>query len=141
MTGFVTYWGHYEYTVMPFGLCNAPATFQRLMALIFSCLSGIDCLIYLDDIIIFGPTFKVHLIRLEKVFDRLSAESLKIKLSKFKFGLPMVKFLGHIVTADGIGLDPEKISTIQDWLLPQSVTHAQFLGPRLVLPSLHREFR
>jgi hypothetical protein len=104
-TGFVTPWGHYEYTVMPFGLCNAPATFQRLMALVFSGLIGLDCLIYLDDIIIFGPTFEVHIIRLEKVFARLQAENLKIKLSKCKFGLAAVKFLGHIVTVDGIGVD------------------------------------
>ena len=67
-TGFVTPWGHYEYTVMPFGLCNAPATFQRLMALIFSGLIGIDCLIYLDDIIIFGPTFEVHINKTGKSF-------------------------------------------------------------------------
>ena len=63
---------------MPFGLCNAPATFQRLMALVFSGLIGIDCFIYLDDIIIFGPTFDVHIIRLEKVFARLQQENLKI---------------------------------------------------------------
>ena len=116
-TGFVTPWGHYEYTVMPFGLCNAPATFQRLMALVFSGLIGIDCLIYLDDIIIFKQTFNVHIIRLEKGFALLQQENLKIKLSKCKFELAAVKFLGHIVTADEIGVDPEKISTIQDWPL------------------------
>ena len=120
-TGFVTPWGHYEYTVMPFGLCYAPATFQRLMALVFSGLIGIDYFIYLDDIIIFGPTFDVHIIRLNKVFARLQQENLKIKLSKCKFGLASVKFLGHIVTADGIGVDLEKISTIQDWPLAQCV--------------------
>ena len=111
-TGFVTPWGHYEYTVIPFGHCNAPATFQRLMALVFSALIGIDCLIYLEDIVIFGPTSNVHIIRLIKVFARLQQENVKIKLSKCKFGLVAVKFLGHIITADGIGVDPEKISTI-----------------------------
>ena len=133
--GFVTPWGHYEYTVMPFGLCNAPATFQRLMALVFSGLIGIDCLIYLDNIIIFGPTFDVHIIRLEKVFARLQQENLNIRLSKCKFGLAAVKFLGHIVTADGIGVDPEKISTIQDWQLPQCVTQMRFF---LWLASYYR---
>ena len=136
-TGFVTPWGHYEYTVMPFGLCNAPTTFQRLMALIFSKLIGIDCLIYLDDIIIFGPTFDVLIIRLEKVFARLQQENLKIKLSKCRFGLAAVKFLGHIVISDGIGVDSEKISTIQDWPLPQCVTQVRsFLG----LASYYRRF-
>ena len=104
---------------MPNGFYNAHATYQRLMALVFSGLIGIDCLIYLNDIIKFGPTFDVHIIRLEKVFARLQQENLKIKLSKCKFGFAAVKFLGHIVTAAGIGVDLENISTIQDWPLPQ----------------------
>ena len=122
---------------MTFGLCNAPATYQRLMALVFSGLIGIDCLIYLNDIIKFGPTFDVHIIRLEKVFARLQQEILKIKLSKCKFGLAAVKFLGHIMTADGIGVDPAKICTILDWPLPQCVTQMRsFLG----LASYYRCF-
>ena len=76
-------------------------------------------MIDLDDIIIFGQTFDVHKIRLEKVFSRIQTDNLKIQLSKCKFGLAAVKFLGHIVTADKIGVDHEKISTIQDWPLPQ----------------------
>ena len=136
-TGFVTPWGHYEYTVMPFGLCNAPATFQRLMALIFSGLIGLDCLIYLDDIIIFSPTFEIHLIRLDKVFNRLKDQNLKIKLTKCKFGLSSVKFLGHIVSSEGIGVDLEKISSIQEWKFPQNVTEMRsFLG----LASYYRRF-
>ena len=136
-TGFVTPWSHYEYTVMPFKLCNGPATFQRLMALVFSGFIGIDCLIYFDDIIIFGPTFDVHIIRLEKVCARLQQENLKIKLSKCKFGLAAVKFLGHIVTADGIRVDPEMISTIQDWPRPQCVTKMRSC---LGLASYYRRF-
>ena len=77
------------------------------------------------------------MIRLEKVFARLQLENLKIKLSKCKFGLAAVKFLGHIVTADGIGLNPETISTIQDWPQPQCVTQMRsFLG----LTSYYRRF-
>ena len=74
-TGFVTLWGHFEYTVTSFGLCNAPVIFQGLMALVFWGLIGIDCLIYLDDIIIFGPTFDLHIILLEKVFAQLQNKS------------------------------------------------------------------
>ena len=122
---------------MPFGLCNAPATFQRLMALVFSGLIYIDCLIYLDDIIIFGPTFDVHIIRLKNVFARLQQKNLKIKLSKCKFRLAAVKFLKHIVTADGIGVDPEKISAIQDWPLPQCVMQMRFF---LEFASYYRRF-
>ena len=107
------------------------------MALVFSGIIGIDCLIYLDDIFIFGPTFDVQIIRLDKVFAPLQQENLKIKLSKSKFGLAAVKFLGHIVTADETGVDPEKISTIQDWPLPQCVTQMRsFLG----LASYYRRF-
>jgi hypothetical protein len=114
---------------MPFGLCNAPATFQRLMALVFSGLIGLDCLIYLDDIIILAATFEVHLIRLEKVFLRLQEENLKIKLSKCNFGLSSVKFLGHVVSSEGIAVDSDKISSIQEWNLPQSVSEMRsFLG-------------
>ena len=92
--------------VIPFLLCTAPATFQRLVALDFSGHIGIDCIIYLE-INIFGPMFDVHIIRLEKDFAQLQQENLKIKLSKCKFKLLAVKFLKHIVTADGIGVDLE----------------------------------
>ena len=99
---------------MPFDLCNGTATFQRVMALVVSKLIGLDCLIYLDYIVIFGQTLDLHKIRLEKVVARLQQNNLKIKLSKCKFGLAAVKFLEHIVTADGIGVDTKQISTIQD---------------------------
>jgi hypothetical protein len=136
-TAFVTPWGHYEYTVMPFGLCNAPATFQRLMALVFSGLIGIDCLIYLDDIIIFAPTFEIHLIRLEKVFIRLGENNLKIKLQKCHFGMPIVKFLGHVVGQHGISVDPDKISAIKNWALPTNISELRgYLG----ITSYYRRF-
>ena len=84
-TSFVTPRSHYEYTVIPFGLCNAPATFQRFIALVFLRLIGFNCLIYLNNIIIFGPTFEVHLIRLVKGFPRLKQKYFKSKLAKCKF--------------------------------------------------------
>ena len=135
-TAFVTPWGHYEYEVMPFGLCNAPATFQRLMALIFSGLVGLECLIYLDDFIIFGPTFNVHL-RLEKGFIRLEENNLNIKLQKFHFGLPQVSLLKHMVSGDGIRTDPTKTWSIAAWRLPQNISQLRsFLG----LASYYRRF-
>ena len=128
-TAFVTPWDHYEYEFTPFGLCNAPATFQRLMALMFSGLVGLECLIYLDDIIIFGPTFDVHLLRLEKVFIRLQKNNLQIKLQKCHFGLPHVLFLGHVVGGDGIQTDPAKTSSIATWPPPQNISQLRsFLG-------------
>ena len=123
--------------------CHAIWTMQR--ARYISASNGVKllrnyrhyCLIYLDDIIIFGPTFNVHIIRLEKDFARLQQENLKIKLSNCKLGLADVKFQGHIVTADGIGVDPETISTIQDWPLPKYVTQMRFF---LGLASYYRRF-
>ena len=107
------------------------------MALVFAGLIDINCIIYLDNITIFGPTFDVHIIRLEKVFARQQQENLNIKFFKCKFRLAAVKFLGHIVTTDGIGVDLEKISTIQDWPLSQWVTQMRsFLG----LASYYRRF-
>ena len=77
-TAFSTPKGHYEFNVMPFGLTNAPAMFQRLMECILAGLSGEQCLIYLDDIIIFSSPFEDHLLRLTSVFDRLRSAGLKL---------------------------------------------------------------
>ena len=108
-----------------------------MIALIFSGLVGLDCLIYLDDIIIFGPTFDVYLVRLEKVFIRLQENNIKIKLQKCHFGLPHVSFLGHVVSGDGIQTDPAKTSSIATWPLPESISQLRsFLG----LASYYRRF-
>ena len=107
---------------MGFGLCNAPATFQRLMALIFSGLVLLECLIYLVDIIIFCPTCDVHLLRIEKVFISLQENNLKIKLHKCRFLLPNVSFLGPLVIGDCIQTDPAKTSYIAKWPLPESIS-------------------
>ena len=122
---------------MPFGLCHAQATFQRLMALILSGLVGLECLIYLVDIILFGPTFDVHLLRCEQVFIRLQENHLKIKLEKCHFGLPHVSFLGHVVSWDGKQTDPAKTSSIATWPLPQ---HISQLRSFLKLASHYRRF-
>ena len=78
------------------------------MALIFSGLLGLECLIDLYDIIIFGPTFDVHLLRLQKLFIRLQENHLKIKLQKYHFGFPHVSFLVHVVSGDGKQTHPTK---------------------------------
>jgi len=84
-TGFSTPQGHFEFNVMPFGLTNAPATFQRLMECVLSGLTYEQCLIYLDDIIIFSASFDEHLHRLTNVFKALREAHLQLKLSKCSF--------------------------------------------------------
>lgn len=121
--------GFYECNRMAFGLTNAPATFQRLMEHCMGELHLRECLIYLDDIIIFSRTLDEHFQRLEAVFQRLEEAGLKLKGSKCEFFLPRVKYLGHIVSQDGVETDPEKISALKDLSVPTSLKELRsFLG-------------
>src|SRR6218665_1699199 len=105
-TAFVTRRGIYRGKVMPFGLFNAPATFQRLMDIVLSGLNFEMCLVYLDDVIIFGDTPEQHLLRLGKVFERLRAANLKLKPSKCRLMRRHVDFLGHVISQEGVSVDP-----------------------------------
>ena len=101
-TAFITKYGLYEYSVMPFGLCDAPSTFQRCMELIFRGLQWNILLVYLDDIIVMACSFDEHFERLEEVFKRLAEAGLKIKPSKCELFQMETVFLGHVVSQDGI---------------------------------------
>ncbi|MCG8049521.1 MAG: reverse transcriptase family protein [Candidatus Thiodiazotropha endolucinida] len=129
--------GLYEYLRMPFGLCNSPGTFQRLME---ACLGEVNfdlLLIYLDDTLVFAPTFEDHLKRLEFVFQRLKEHGLKMKPSKCFFFQSEAKFLGHVVSERGISTDPEKTEVIKNWTIPETEKQLrQFLG----LASYYRRF-
>ena len=121
--------GFYEFNRMPFGLCNAPATFQRLMERCMGEINLRDCLIYLDDIFIFSSTVEEHLERLEAVFSRLAQHNLKLKASKCEFLRSRVTYLGHVVSEDGIETDPEKTEAIKTWSVPTTVKEVRaFLG-------------
>ncbi len=120
-TAFSTPMGLYEANRMPFGLQNAPSTFQRLMTCCFGDLNFESLLIYLDDIIIFSRTFEEHLERLEVVFTRLRKHGLKLKPPKCSLLRKEVQYLGHVVSAEGIHTDPEKISRVRDWKRPSNV--------------------
>ena len=91
-TAFSTEKGHFEFNVMPFGLTNAPATFQRLMECVLAGLTGEQCLIYIDDIIVFSSTFQEHLDRLERVFLKLQGAGLKLRSEKYHFVQKAVKY-------------------------------------------------
>ena len=113
--------GFYEFYRMPFGLCNAPATFQRLMEMCMGEMNLKEGLVYLDDVIIFSATFEEHLERLQAVFSRLQEHNLKLKASKCEFMKSQVTYLGHIVSQEGIQTDPEKTSDIENWPVPKTV--------------------
>ena len=122
---------------MPFGLCNAPATFQRLMDRVLMGLQWTSCLVYIDDIIIVGKTFEEHLSNLEEVFKRLAQAGLKLHPNKCQFLQHKVHFLGHIISAEGITPDPSKSVKVEHWPVPTSVKETQqFLG----LASYYRRF-
>ena len=121
--------GLWQFNVMPFGLCNAPATFERLMDRVMVGLLGDVCLVYLDDVIIMGRTFKEHLRNMEKVFTRIRGANLKLSPKKCALFKKEVSYLGHVICADGVRTDPEKIKAVQQWPAPKNKTEVRaFLG-------------
>ncbi|KAL2102866.1 hypothetical protein ACEWY4_002034 [Coilia grayii] len=127
-TAFTTPMGLYQFERMPFGLCNGPATFQRLMQ---RCLGGQvnEFLIYLDDVIVYSADYDSHLLHLEQVFDRLHQHGLKLNPKKSLFFQRSVHYLGHVVSQHGVATDPEKVSAVQQWPIPKTVKEVRaFLG-------------
>ena len=136
-TAFSTTQGHFEFNVMPFGLTNAPATFQRLMECALAGLTPTESLIYLDDIIVFSSTFDDHLQRLQHIFVRLREAGLQLKPSKCHFCLPEVRYLGHVVSGEGIKPDPKKVQCVKEYRTPSNVKDLRtFLG----LANYYRKF-
>ena len=128
-TAFVSHTGLFKFVKIPFGLCNAPSTFQRLMESVLAGLTCKECLVYLDDIIIYARTFEEHVERLKHVFERLRISGLKIKLEKCKFLAEEVKYLGHVVTGLGVRPDCKKIECIKKWPTPKTADELHsFLG-------------
>ncbi|MCG8094292.1 MAG: DDE-type integrase/transposase/recombinase [Candidatus Thiodiazotropha endolucinida] len=121
--------GFFECNRMAFGLTNAPSTFQRLMERCMGDLHLKECLIYLDDIIIFSKTFDEHITRLQNVFKQLEQHGLKLKASKCEFFKTQVQYLGHIVSDKGVQTDPDKIAALKEWPAPSNIQELRsFLG-------------
>ena len=136
-TAFTTPMGLYEYNRMPFGLCNAPGTFQRLMQMIFREELLQILLVYLDDIIVYSDTIADHLKRLERVFQKLREHGLKIEAEKCQFFQSRVKYLGHVVSAEGVATDPAKTEAVSQWPTPRTLKDLRsFLG----FASYYRRF-
>jgi hypothetical protein len=128
-TAFTTGRGLWQFKVMPFGLCNAPATFQRLMEHVLAGLPWDVCAVYLDDIIVLGSTFERKIQNIEEVFKRLRSMNLKLSPSKCELFQEEVVYLGHIISANGIKVDPAKVETILSWPRPNNITELRrFLG-------------
>jgi hypothetical protein len=128
-TAFSTGQGLWQFTVMPFGLCNTPATFERLMKTVLRGLTGESCLVYLDDVIVIGRTFQEHLLNLQKVFQWFREAHLKLNLEKCQLFQKEVRYLGHIVSPEGITTDPEKLEAVREWPTPRNKHEVRsFLG-------------
>ncbi|CAK1580245.1 unnamed protein product [Parnassius mnemosyne] len=136
-TAFSTGKGLWQFKVMPFGLCNAPATFEKLMELVLTGQIGDACLVYLDDIIIVGRTFEEHLQNLERVLMKIQRANLKLSPKKCSLFKRQVSFLGYVMSEEGIRTDPEKIAAVKEWPVPKDKTQVTaFLG----LCSYYRRF-
>ena len=136
-TAFTTSRGHFEFTVMPFGLSNAPATFQRRMEYVLAGLQWEHCLVYLDDIIVFSRTFTEDREKLRAVFERLRKAGLTMKPQKCQFCRESVRYLGHILSAAGLSTDEEKVRAEKDCSRPATVEELKsFIG----LASYYRRF-
>lgn len=128
-TAFICPLGFYQFERMPQGISGAPATFQRLMEKTVGDMNLLEVLVYLDDLIVFGKTLEEHEARLMKVLDRLDASGLKLSLDKCQFCQTRVKYVGHIVSAEGVATDPEKIEALTTWPVPKDLKALQsFLG-------------
>lgn len=136
-TAFSTATGHYEFTRMPFGLKNAPATFQRMINRVLHEFINKTCVVYLDDVLVFSTSLEEHINSLKLILRRLYDANLKIQLQKCEFMKKDTEFLGHIISEEGIRPNPSKVSAIQAMKLPKTQKEIKtFLG----ITSYYRRF-
>lgn len=134
---FKTHEGHYEFMVVPFGLTNAPSIFQGLMNHLFRLYFRRYVLIFFDDILVYSRTMEDHKLHLREVLRVLKENHLYAKCSKCKFGCVRVDYFGHVITENGISVDPRKLQAIKDWPLPKNPKALRgFLG----LTGYYRKF-
>ena len=128
-TAFRTRYGHYEFLVMPFGLTNAPGVFMALMNKVFQPYLDRFVIVFIDDILVYSRDKSEHEQHLRTVLQTMRDQQLYAKFSKCEFWLDQVVFLGHVVSADGIKVDPKKIEVVVRWEPPKNVSEiCSFLG-------------
>ena len=137
-TAFITPGGLYQFRVMPFGLTNAPATFQRMMDLVLAGIKWHHCLVYLDDVLVFSRSFDEHLTHLVSVFDRLRKAGLKLAPKKCHICRMQVHYLGHVVSARGVSVDPAKTSALAQFPVPATAENVR--SPFLGIAGYYRRF-
>ncbi|KAL0556488.1 hypothetical protein IC582_005002 [Cucumis melo] len=136
-TAFRSRYGHYEFIVMSFGLTNAPAVFMDLMNRVFREFLDTFVIVFIDDILIYSKTEAEHEEHLRMVLQTLRDNKLYAKFSKCEFWLKQVSFLGHVVSKDGVSVDPAKIEAVTGWTRPSTVSEVRsFLG----LAGYYRRF-
>ncbi|KAJ3690328.1 hypothetical protein LUZ61_019492 [Rhynchospora tenuis] len=136
-TAFRSRYGHYEYLVMPFGLTNAPAVFMDLMNRVFRDMLDICVVVFIDDILVYSRSPEEHVTHLRMILDRLREHKLYAKFSKCDFWLNQISFLGHVISKEGLSVDPDKIRAIQEWPVLKNITEIRsFLG----LTEYYRRF-
>jgi len=134
---FRTHHGHFEFLVMPFGLSNAPSTFQALMNFVLKPFLRRCVLVFFDDILIYSTSWTEHLQHLRAVFDVLREHQLHLKRSKCAFASLSVQYLGHVISAEGVTMDSSKVEAVQAWPQPRSSRGLRgFLG----LAGYYRRF-
>ena len=136
-TAFRTRYGHYEYKVMPFGLVNAPSTFQAMMNTILREFLDHRVLVYLDDILIYSKSLEDYKALIKQVLAQLERHDLAISLKKSVFQVDTVEFLGYIVGKDGVTMSKKKVESILSWKAPRSVKDVQIL---IDFANLYRRF-
>ncbi|WVZ89651.1 hypothetical protein U9M48_036030 [Paspalum notatum var. saurae] len=138
-TAFTTKYGLYEYTVMSFGLTNAPAYFMQLMNSVFMDYLDKFVVVFIDDILIYSKTEAEHEEHLRLVLQRLRKHKLYAKFSKCEFWIDEVCFLGHVVSKGGIAVDPSKVSTVMNWKVPKIPKDVRgFLGLQAAFDELKK---
>ena len=128
-TAFSTRYGLYEYLVTSFGLTNAPAYFMYLMNSVFMPELDKFVVVFIDDILIYSKNEEEHAHHLHIVLQRLREHQLYAKFSKCDFWLKEVPFLGHVISAEGISMDPSKVQDVLDWEAPTLVPEIRSCGP------------